>query len=72
MKPGNRIVSLFGILLLLVWCGQVSKAENSLRDSIYDVGPLKPIDSELRVVRGEVAPDFTLPAISGKTSVSAV
>ena len=66
MNIGERIVSLLGILLLLFWCGQVSGAENSLRDSIYDVGPLKPIDSELKVAPGEVAPDFTLPAISGK------
>ena len=66
MNIGDRRVSLLGILLLLFWCGQVSGAENSLRDSIYDVGPLKPIDSELKVAPGEVAPDFTLPAISGK------
>lgn len=34
--------------------------------SIYDPGQLKPIDSKLRVRAGEKAPDFTLPAVSGK------
>ena len=66
MKPGNRVASLAAFFLLFIMYGQVSGAENSLRDSIYDMGPLKPIDSVLKVAPGEPAPDFTLPAISGK------
>ena len=66
MKPGNRVASLAALFLLFIMYGQVSGAENSLRDSIYDMGPLKPIDSVLKVAPGEPAPDFTLPAISGK------
>ena len=34
---------------------------------IFDAGQLKPIDSTLKVKPGDVAPDFTLKAISGKT-----
>lgn len=66
MKPGNRVAFLAALFLLFFMYGQVSGAESSLRDSIYDMGPLKPIDSVLRVAPGEPAPDFTLPAISGK------
>jgi peroxiredoxin (alkyl hydroperoxide reductase subunit C) len=66
MKPGNRVASLAALFLLFFMYGQVSGAESSLRDSIYDMGPLKPIDSVLKVAPGEPAPDFTLPAISGK------
>ena len=66
MKPGNRVASLAAFFLLFIMYGQVSGAENSLRDSIYDMGPLKPIDSVLKVAPGEPAPDLTLPAISGK------
>jgi peroxiredoxin (alkyl hydroperoxide reductase subunit C) len=66
MKPGNRVASLAAFFLLFIMYGQLSGAENSLRDSIYDMGPLKPIDSVLKVAPGEPAPDFTLPAISGK------
>jgi peroxiredoxin len=32
----------------------------------YDMGKLKPIDSELKVKSGHEAPDFTLPSVSGK------
>jgi peroxiredoxin (alkyl hydroperoxide reductase subunit C) len=38
----------------------------SLRDSIYNPGFLKPIDSTLKVKKGQTAPDFTLPSISGE------
>jgi peroxiredoxin (alkyl hydroperoxide reductase subunit C) len=37
----------------------------SLKDSIYNPGFLKPIDSTLKVKKGQAAPDFTLPSITG-------
>ena len=37
----------------------------TLRQAIYDVGTLKPIDSVLNVKVGEKAPDFTLKSLSG-------
>jgi peroxiredoxin (alkyl hydroperoxide reductase subunit C) len=36
-----------------------------LEQSIYQVGPLKPVDSRLKVKVGTEAPDFTLPALKG-------
>ena len=36
------------------------------KDNIYDPGPLKPIDSVLKVRVGDPAPHFTLPSISGE------
>src|SRR5512133_2685567 len=39
--------------------------------SIYPVGKLKPVDSVPRLKVGDVAPDFTLPAVEGgKISLS--
>lgn len=38
----------------------------SRQDSIYDPGTLKPRDSTLKVRAGDKAPDFSLPALSGK------
>ncbi|MBF0241040.1 MAG: redoxin domain-containing protein [Desulfamplus sp.] len=35
-------------------------------DKIYEVGELKPTDSQLKVKVGDIAPDFTLKSISGK------
>jgi peroxiredoxin (alkyl hydroperoxide reductase subunit C) len=41
------------------------------KDNIYRVGKLKPTDSVLKVKVGDVAPDFTLPAVEGgKISLS--
>jgi peroxiredoxin len=34
---------------------------------IYNVGELKPIDSQLRVRGGIMAPDFTLPSLTGES-----
>ncbi len=36
------------------------------KSKIYNLGTLKPVDSELKVKSGNLAPDFTLPSISGK------
>ena len=38
----------------------------NLGGNVYDLGRLKPIDSELKVKTGQPAPDFTLPSVSGK------
>ena len=38
----------------------------AFKDNIYDPGQLKPIDSELKVKVGDMAPDFELPSVSGE------
>jgi peroxiredoxin len=38
----------------------------AFKEQIYDVGHLKPIDSVLKVAEGQMAPDFTLPALGGE------
>jgi peroxiredoxin len=38
----------------------------AFKDNIYNPGVLKPVDSVLKVKVGKIAPDFTLPAVSGK------
>lgn len=60
--------------LFLIWlaiatlypCTAQAQAQ-SFRDQIYEQPDLKPRDSQLAVAVGDTAPDFTLPAISGKT-----
>ena len=39
---------------------------DAYKENIYQPGPLKPIDSTLKVKVGESAPDFTLPSLSGE------
>lgn len=41
-------------------------ASAAFKDNIYNPGPLKPIDSKLKVKIGDVAPDFELPSVSGQ------
>ena len=38
----------------------------SLQESIYNPGILKPVDSNLKVAVGQMAPDFTLKSIKGE------
>jgi peroxiredoxin len=57
--------------ILLVWAagtwGSPSARAQSLKDDIYPVGRLKPVDSELRVSVGDAAPDFSLRSVAGST-----
>ena len=46
-------------------------ASAAYKENIYNPGQLKPIDSQLKVKVGELAPDFTLPSVGGdKISLS--
>jgi len=55
--------------LTVFWVTQmlapVFGASAAFKDNIYNPGQLKPVDSKLKVKVGELAPDFTLPAVSG-------
>jgi peroxiredoxin len=55
------------VLMYLFFCGISDlSASDALREGIYQVGKLKPVDSTLRVKVGDSAPDFTLMSLSGK------
>jgi peroxiredoxin (alkyl hydroperoxide reductase subunit C) len=67
----NRLAAAVLSILLCAFVNPVASAQ-PLRDSIYDPGVLKPIDSRLKVKAGQRAPDFALPAVSGgKVALSA-
>jgi peroxiredoxin len=51
-------------LLVAVALAASPVGAQTLKDSIYDPGVLKPIDSTLKVKVGQPAPDFTLPSLS--------
>lgn len=54
-------------LLLFFTAGPGFSKNVSLQESIYNPGILKPVDSSLKVVVGQMAPDFTLKSIKGET-----
>ncbi len=53
-------------VLLLPWAQPVWSERETLKENIYPVGTLKPVDSKLKVKVGDKAPDFTLPSIRGE------
>ena len=60
----NRMFAVVCFLFFLG--GSVFAQSEELNDNIYNPGKLKPRDSILKVKAGQPAPDFTLPAVSGK------
>ena len=62
----TRTVSLCCAVGLLFLGGPVFGQSGELKKNVYDMGKLKPIDSELKVETGQPAPDFSLPSVSGK------
>ena len=53
-------------LSLLFSNSGICAVSESFHESIYNPGILPPIDSQLKVKIGDIAPDFSLPAVSGK------
>lgn len=74
MKSGRAgyVVLIFLVCLASAfWSGEGRGERETLKENIYPVAAQKPVDSALKVKVGDVAPDFTLPAVSGeKVSLS--
>ena len=56
---------MLALLLTFIWISAASGQSPDFKENIYPVGKLKPRDSVLKVKVGELAPDFTLPAVRG-------
>jgi len=61
----KTIMTVLGIGAFLLAVSPPAGAQ-TLKDMIYNPGVLKPIDSTLKVKKGQTAPDFTLPSIFGE------
>ncbi len=74
MKRKRRIIFLlvvFGFLSVSLCIPTAFALSDVYKGNIYQVGTLKPIDSVLKVKKGQSAPDFALPSVSGeKVSLS--
>ena len=70
MKRKRNLILGLSLVAFFLWSstsyGGSYGASAAFKDNIYNPGALKPIDSVLKVKVGERAPDFTLPAVSGK------
>jgi peroxiredoxin len=45
----------------------MAQEQSGLQAMVFNPGPLKAVDSVLKVAVGDPAPDFSLPAVSGET-----
>ncbi len=63
----QAVKAFFAGSLLVLFGASPLWASSSAFDTLYAYPePLKPVDSALRVTVGQAAPDFSLPAVSGK------
>lgn len=66
-----NLIMIAGTLSIFISVPMAFAISDAYKGNIYQVGTLKPIDSVLKVKRGQPSPDFTLPSISGeKVSLS--
>lgn len=63
----KRKVGIGVLCVLVVFWAMVASAADTAKKESYENEKLKSIDSELKVKVGELAPDFTLKSITGKT-----
>ncbi len=67
----KKHIWIVGLLVTFVWIAAAYAQSPDFKENIYPVGKLKPTDSVLKVKVGDLAPDFTLPAVrGGKTTLS--
>jgi len=59
-----NLITIAGILSVFISVPMAFAISDAYKGNIYQVGTLKPIDSVLKVKKGQPAPDFTLPSIS--------
>ena len=65
MKWINKVI--FAVAGCIFFLAPLAFGESSPpKPKMFNLGKLKPVDSELKVKSGDLAPDFTLPSISGK------
>jgi peroxiredoxin (alkyl hydroperoxide reductase subunit C) len=63
----NKKYAFFGAFLgILVFSAAAFSASEELQCKIFQVGKLKPVDSNCNIKPGDKAPDFTLPSVSGE------
>jgi peroxiredoxin (alkyl hydroperoxide reductase subunit C) len=65
MRTWGRVLCA-GILFCLGCSATVERLPEAHQNNIYNPGHLNPIDSTLNVKVGDLAPDFTLPSVSGE------
>ncbi len=61
-----NLIMIAGILSIFISVPMAFAISDAYKGNIYQVGTLQPIDSVLKVKKGQPGPDFKLPSISGE------
>ena len=64
MKTSSALFIYVGLIIVIL-VPVAFGASSAFKENIYNPGQLKAIDSELKEKIGDLAPDFTLPSVSG-------
>lgn len=62
----RNIMACVWVFLVFLPC-EASAVSSAFKGTLYDPGILKPLDSQVKVTINDMAPDFTLKTISGRT-----
>ena len=65
MKKHANLILTLAVISVVLWSATAFCLSDAFKDNIYNPGLLKPTDSILRVKVGDIAPDFSLPSVSG-------
>ena len=60
------LVTIASSLIFFISIMPAFSASEAFKGNIYNPGQLKPVDSTVKVKVGDLAPDFTLPSVSGE------
>jgi peroxiredoxin len=66
MKKSLSVALALAVLSVFVCASSVFPVSEAFKKNIYNPGHLKPTDSVLKVKVGDLAPDFSLPSLSGE------
>lgn len=65
-----KYIPLICLMAIFIFCTRPARAKVS-EEQVYKTGQLTPVDSNLKVSVGDMAPNFTMPSINGsKVSLS--
>ena len=65
MKKHGKFIVTLSVISIFLYSATAFSLSDAFKNNIYNPGPLKPIDSILKVKVGDSAPDFSLPAVLG-------
>ncbi len=65
MKKHAKFIVTLSVISIFLYSATAFCLSDAFKNNIYNTGLLKPTDSVLKVKVGDIAPDFSLPVVSG-------